>query len=67
MYRLDIERQTNYVNNNWGIMGGYDSDRYDDGDGCNESNSGWVDYGLGYRGNYKANYGSSPWSGNNDD
>ncbi len=51
-----------------GVMGGYDSDRdcyndYDDDD----DNNGFVDYGLGYRGNYKANYGSSPWSGNNDD
>jgi hypothetical protein len=49
-----------------GVIGGYDSDHYyndqDDGD-----RNGWVDYGLGYRGNYKANYGSSPWSGNNDD
>ena len=51
-------------------MNGYDSDpydRYDNDDNDDDNNNGWIDYGLGYRGNYKANYGSSPWSGNNDD
>ncbi|CAF4857242.1 unnamed protein product, partial [Rotaria magnacalcarata] len=42
-------------------MEGYDSDddynNYDDND--YDSNNGWTDYGLGYRGNYKANYGTS--------
>jgi len=46
-------------------MGGYDSDQYDN-DQDYKNDNGWINYGLGYRGNYKANYGCSPWSGNND-
>jgi hypothetical protein len=66
LWLLDVEPTRSYAAQNWGVMGGYDSDRDDydrDEDDCN----GFVDYGLGYRGNYKANYGSSPWEGNNDD
>ncbi|CAF3466402.1 unnamed protein product [Rotaria socialis] len=71
-----VERMTHNTTLYSGVMGGYDSDNdynnYDDNDYNNyddndyNSNNGWTDYGLGYRGNYKANYGSSPWSGNND-
>jgi hypothetical protein len=48
-------------------MYGYESD-HDccDDDLDDDDNNGFVDYGLGYRGNYKQNYGGSPWSGNND-
>jgi len=47
-------------------MDGYDSDEYYNNQDSDDNN-GWVDYGLGYRENYRANYGSSPWDGNNDD
>ncbi len=69
MYCLDIGQERNNVTHNWGGMGGYDSDRYGDDYDSNDQDydNDWVDHGLGYRGNYKANYGSSPWSGNNDD
>ncbi len=47
------------------VMRGYDSDEYYSND---EDDNDWVEhFGLNYHDNYKANYGSSPWEGNNDD
>ena len=68
LYHLDIERTTNFVTHNWGDMSGYDSDRYDeDYDGGDENDyNNWYDPMRGYRASYKAEFGSSPWSGNND-
>jgi hypothetical protein len=43
----------------------YDSDRYD-GDRDEDDNDNWFNPMLGYRASYKAEFGSSPWSGNND-
>ena len=64
---IDVERVNNWTED---VYNDSDDDYYDRRDHDyydEEENNGWVNYGLGYRGNYKANYGSSPWSGNNDD
>ncbi len=63
MYVLDWENDTAMYS---GVMRGYDSDEYYSND--EDDDNGWVEhFGLNYHDNYKANYGSSPWEGNNDD
>jgi hypothetical protein len=65
LYVLDTERILEESAMYSRVMRGYDSDEYYSND---EDDNDWVEhFGLNYHDNYKANYGSSPWGGNNDD